>query len=187
MWLEAFLTRCRELLRIAPLILIALFAAMPAGAAPIALSSILASPIEGTWKTLNGTELTVAPCPEGFCGTLSWIVIPKQYSAMCEQDKAAFGAAMVDLKNPDPSLRTRPMLGLQILTLKPTNDPLAFTAHIYSAEDGKSYDGNVWVVNNNQTLRLGGGCIGSICAVTQDWPKVPTREGTPDFTCEGGQ
>lgn len=152
-------------------------------AAPVPLSSLLGSPVEGSWKTQNGTEVTVAPCDEGYCGTLSWIVIPPEYSAQCEQDKAAFGAAMVDTKNPDKAMRTRSMIGLQILTLKPTNDPLAFNAHIYSAEDGKSYDGLAWVVNNNNTLRLGGGCVGSICVVTQDWPRVPVREGGPDFTC----
>ena len=36
------------------------------------------APIEGTWKTLNGTEINIAPCEDGFCGTLSWIVIPPE-------------------------------------------------------------------------------------------------------------
>jgi uncharacterized protein (DUF2147 family) len=161
---------------------IASFAA-PAVAAPIPLSSVIGSPIEGSWKTQNGTEVTIAPCPEGYCGTLSWIVIPPDYSALCEQDKAAFGAQMLDTKNPDKALRSRSMIGMQMMTLKPTGDPLAFTAHIYSAEDGKSYDGNAWVVNDNNTLRLGGGCVGSLCVVTQDWPRVPARDGGPDFTC----
>jgi hypothetical protein len=34
-------------------------------------------------------------------------------------------------------------------------------------------------------LRLGGGCLMGLCAVTQDWPRVPPRDNTPDFTCEG--
>lgn len=186
MLLKTFPIQFRSLLRNAGLIALsafAVFSTLPAIAAPIALSSFLASPVEGTWRTEKGTELTVAPCDAGFCGTLSWIVVPPEYSAICQQDKAAFGTAMVDLKNADPALRTRPMLGLQILTLKPTDDPLAFTVHIYNAEDGKDYDGSVWIMNNNETLRMGGGCLGNMCAVTQDWPKVPARDVSPDFTC----
>ena len=31
-------------------------------------------PIEGTWRTVLNSEITIAPCPEGFCGALSKIV-----------------------------------------------------------------------------------------------------------------
>jgi uncharacterized protein (DUF2147 family) len=158
-------------------------AVVPSNAAPVALSSILGSPIEGSWRTLQGTEVTVAPCDEAYCGTLTWVVVPKQFTPICEQDKAAFALQMTDLNNPDPALKTRPILGMEILKLQPTGDPRTFNAHIYNSEDGKSYDGLVWVVNNDTTLRLGGGCLGSLCAVTQDWPRVPARLTTPDFTC----
>lgn len=141
------------------------------------------SPIVGSWKTQNGTEVTVAPCGKSFCGSLSWVVIPKDYSATCEADKAAFGEQMLDVNNQNSSLRTRKILGMQMLTLKQTGDPRTFTASIYNAEDGKTYDGIVWVVNNDKTLRLGGGCLGQICVVTQDWPRVPPRDNTPDFSC----
>jgi uncharacterized protein (DUF2147 family) len=165
--------------------LLAALPALPAAAAPVALSSLISSPIEGTWRTENGTEVTIAPCPEGFCGSLSWVVIPKANSAQCNQDKAAFGALMTDMNNQNKALRKRPILGMQMLTVKPTGDPLSFTASIYNAEDGKTYDGLIWVVNGNSTLRLGGGCIASMCVITQDWPRVPERPDTPDFTCDG--
>jgi uncharacterized protein (DUF2147 family) len=157
---------------------------LPSTAAPVPLSSVLGAPVEGAWRTLQGSEVTIAPCNGAYCGTLSWVVIPKDFTALCEQDRTAFGSQMVDTNNPDPTLKTRPILGLQMMTLQPTNDPRTFTAHIYNSEDGKNYDGLVWVVNNDTTLRLGGGCIGSICAVTQDWPRVPVRQNTPDFTCK---
>jgi len=158
-------------------------ATLPALAAPVALTSI-GSPLEGTWRTLNGTEVSIAPCDQGFCGTLSWVVIPKEFSAQCEQDKAAFGAQMLDLQNPDASLKARPVVGMMMMTLRPSSDPKTFTANIYNAQDGKNYDGVAWVINGDSTLRLGGGCMGSICAMTQDWPRVPVREGPPDFTCQ---
>lgn len=179
MWFEPFSAVARRLAIAAVVLSVP---AIPAMAAPVALTSLLSSPAEGAWKTQNGTEITVAPCDEGFCGTLSWVIVPPQYAAQCEQDKAAFGPQMLDYQNASPALRTRPILGMQILTLKPTSDPTAFTANIYNAEDGKSYDGLVWILAGN-TLRFGGGCVGSMCAVTQDWPRVPPRAVAPDFTC----
>jgi uncharacterized protein (DUF2147 family) len=151
-----------------------------------AATAVQAAAIEGTWRALNGTEITVQPCPEGYCGSLSYIVIPKAQAQMCRSmAKDAFASLMLDYNNVDKSLQTRPLLGVRMLTLKPTNEPEGYTATIYNAEDGKTYDVLIWVLNGN-TLRLGGGCIGSLCAVTQDWPKVAEREVAPDFTCEGG-
>lgn len=159
---------------------------LPAGAAPIALTSLV-SPVEGSWQTLNGTEITVAPCDQGFCGSLSWIVIPKEYAGLCQMNKDAFGTQMLDTKNPDPTLRTRSMIGMQMLTLKPTDAPDRFDIHIYNAQDGQSYDGEAWVKNGNNTLTVGGGCVGPVCAVTQDWPRVPVRPDAPNFACTPAQ
>lgn len=158
-------------------------AVLPSTAAPVPLSSVLGSPVEGAWRTLQGTEVMIAPCDQAYCGSLSWIVIPKEFSALCEADKTAFSTKMMDAKNPDPVLKTRSILGMQMMTLQPTADPRTFTARIYSSEDGQTYDGLIWVINGDTTLRLGGGCVGPICAVTQEWPRVPPRETAPDFTC----
>jgi hypothetical protein len=42
----------------------------PVEAAPV-------SPVEGVWRTQLLSEVTIAACPEGFCGTLSHIVVPE--------------------------------------------------------------------------------------------------------------
>ena len=153
---------------------------------PVATPAVPLAPIEGTWKTLNGSEITVRACETGFCGTLSWIVIPAEQTAMCQSmPKEDFATLILDYKNVEKSLQTRPLMGVPMLNIKPTNDPNAYTASIYNAEDGKTYDGLFWVVNGTQTLRLGGGCLGSLCAVTQDWPKVPDRADAPGFSCDG--
>jgi uncharacterized protein (DUF2147 family) len=154
--------------------------ALAAYAAP----ALAQAPIEGTWRTLNGTEVRIVPCDSGFCGTLSWIVIPKEQSGMCKMmPKEDFGSLMLDYKNPDKSLQTRSLIGVQMLTVKPTNDPAAYTASVYNAEDGSTNDVLVWVLNNGTILRLGGGCLAGLCAVTQDWPRAADRGETPDFTC----
>lgn len=155
---------------------------VPAVAQDPAATRVLA-PIEGTWRTLTGTEINVQPCGAEFCGTFSFIVIPPgKDSDVCRgMAKTDFATLILDYKNPNQSLQTRSLLGLQAVSIKPTKDPNAYTANIYNAEEGKAYDVLLWT--RGDKLTLGGGCLGSMCAVTQDWPRVPDRENTPDFSC----
>ena len=190
MWLETTISAVR---RAVPAVLSAIILTVSAGplsalAAPVPLSTLTGSPAEGTWRTANGTEVTIGPCATGLCGTLSWVVIPKKNAEQCRTtDKKAFAQLMLDYSNPDKALQMRPLLGLTMLTLTPTNDPTAFTAKVYNPEDGSTNDVQVFILNGNNTLRIGGGCLGTICLQSQDWPRVPARPVAPDFTCEGGQ
>jgi uncharacterized protein (DUF2147 family) len=135
--------------------------------------------IEGTWQTQQGTEVTVVPCASGYCGILSWIVIPKDHSAECSADKPGFEAKMLDYQNPDKSLRTRSLIGMQMMSMKPTSDPKRYDIHIYDSEHGKSYDGVAEVDGNTLNLQQ---CLG-VCVNVQSWPRVPNRAGTPDVSC----
>ena len=147
-------------------------------------TAVPAAPIVGTWRTLTGTEINVTPCGKKFCGTFSFIVIPAKDAETCRSTpKAEFAALILDYQNPDKSLQSRPLLGFKALTLTPTDKDDAYKANIYNAEEGKTY--NVEMRVSGDTLTLGAGCFGSVCAVTQDWPRVPDR-AAPDFTCEGG-
>jgi len=189
-WLETtpFAVRRTVLALAGALLLTGLTGPAPTSAAPVALTSLMASPAQGTWRTLNGTEVTIAPCAEGLCGTLSWVVIPKKNAEQCRAtDKQTFASLMLDYSNPDKALQTRPILGLNILTLKPTSDPTSFTVKVYNPEDGSTNDAQLFIMNGNNTLRIGGGCLGTMCVQSQDWPRVPDRPDAPNFTCEGGQ
>ena len=157
-------------------------AAQTSEAAPAAATP--RPPVVGTWRTLTGTEINVQPCGAKFCGTFSYIVIPAKDAQACRSTpKGEFAALMLDYQNPNKALQTRSLLGLQAVTLERAGAPDDFTANIYNAEDGKSHDVRIWIRGN--TLTLGAGCLGSMCAVTQDWPRVRDRPA-PDFTCEGG-
>jgi len=174
--------------RLAPVLLAAATISLPAEAAPMPLSAVVRPPVVGTWRTQNGTEVSVAPCGDELCGTLSYIVIPKKNAAQCSAtDPQTFASLMLDYSNPDKSLQTRPLLGLTMLTIKPTGDPNTYTASAYNPEDGSTNDVQLFVVDGGATLRIGGGCFGGMCAVTQDWPRVPDRPDAPTFTCTGGQ
>ena len=148
---------------------------------PLAVARTPAS-IEGTWRTQTGTEINVQPCGTDFCGTFSYIELPAKEAEMCRSmAKQDFATLILDYKNPDQSLQTRSLLGLNAVAIKATNDPNAYTANIYNAEEGKAYDVLLWTKGDK--LTLGGGCLGNLCAVTQDWPRVPDRPDAPTFGC----
>lgn len=138
-----------------------------------------AAPIEGTWQAPEQAEITVMPCGGDYCGELSWIVIPREHSTECRADKAKFESEMLDYQNPNPSMRSRSLIGLQMMTLRPTHDPNRYDVHIYSSEDGKSYNGVAVVSGDTLNLQQ---CMG-ICVTVQSWPRLPPRVGTPGFTC----
>ena len=56
---------------------LALLSSLPSHAEPVPLSAVTGPSATGTWRTLEGDEITVAPCADGLCGTLSYIIIPK--------------------------------------------------------------------------------------------------------------
>ena len=156
--------------------------------------------IEGSWRTQNGTEVTIAPCGDAlcgeclaappvhdgdtYCGYLRWVVGPPEYAEQCAADRAAFAAQMLDARNPDPTLQSRPIVGLELMHLRPTGND--FAGDIYNAQDGSTVNNlTVWVTDGGDTLRIGGGCFGHMCIGTQDWPRVPTRPAF-DFSCTPG-
>jgi uncharacterized protein (DUF2147 family) len=118
-----------------------------------------AQALEGTtWRTQGGNgTIRIEACGNKTCGR----ILPAQPRP---------GQSTVDDKNPNPALRTRPLVGLNILT--------GFTRHadnsykggtIYNPEDGKTYrsefklkrDGNLEVK----------GCVGPFCQA-QTWTPV---------------
>jgi uncharacterized protein (DUF2147 family) len=144
-------------------------------------SALARSTIEGTWITPQKAEVTIAPCGDAYCGTLSWIVIPDENAAACEMNQDAFALQMVDFQNPDPTLRARALVGMEILTLR-VQGTGTFEGSIYNAQDGQSYAGVVSVLGPD-TIELGNGCAFGMCIMTQEWRRVATRLEAPGFTC----
>lgn len=135
------------------------------------------SPIEGVWLTAAKSELTVAACPDGFCGSITKIVVPDD---LYKQNKAAIdsmGGAdrATDVMNKDPTLRSRPILGLQILTVHPGNKPQIFDGTIYNPEDGNTYSGYIEVLGPDK-IRLNGCILYNIVCKGEEWTRVPEPE-----------
>lgn len=141
--------------------------------APVELA-VPPAPIEGIWQTLLKSEITIVACPEGFCGTLSKIIVPsegltpEEMAAAQAMDPATF----TDIRNKDPELRARPMLGLQILTLYPSTKPNIYDGEIYNPEDGNTYSGYVEMTGPD-VARLNGCVLFNVLCKGEDWVRLP--------------
>lgn len=132
-----------------PLLAAALLAPAPAFAA---------TPIAGRWTTADRSGVvTVGPCGATVCGRLTQIL------------KSEPGAAKTDVNNRDPALRSRPIMGMPILSgfVDKGND---WRGTIYDPRNGKSYK-SIVSRNSDGTLAVKG-CIAFFCQ-TQVW--TPAR------------
>jgi len=128
-------------------------AALALGAAPA-----LADPVDGEWLNQDRTgKIRFAACPakaDRMCGTISWLKDPTKTK---------------DVNNPDPALRSRPLVGLQVVRDFKLAAPGRWTGgKIYDPKSGKTYDSKA-AVNADGTLKLEG-CIAFICQA-QTWTR----------------
>jgi uncharacterized protein (DUF2147 family) len=108
-------------------LLIVLFVATPARAQD-------PTPV-GVWLHENKRiKVEIAPCGDALCGKLVWFKRPND----------AAGLPLVDVLNPNPVLRTRPLLGLEILHgLRPAGDGTWEDGTIYNPDDGETYSASM--------------------------------------------
>ncbi len=131
--------------------------------------------VEGVWTTPELSEMTIAPCEQGFCGTLSKIVItPEQVAQYGVAPEQIDIASLTDTFSEDPALKGRPMLGLQILTLRATDNPWRFEGEIYNPRDGKTYAGSIDVMGADSVLLKG--CALYVICQEQIWTRAPVVE-----------
>lgn len=107
----------------------------------------------GIWLTEKGdARVRVSRCGGGLCGAI--VSLRDKLDPMT-------GRPAVDDKNPDPALRNRSMVGVQLFFgMKPVG-PNKWSGQIYNSDDGKMYDSNVMVAGP-AALKVEG-CVGAIC------------------------
>ena len=100
----------------------------------------------GLWLTHKGkAKLKITECGSGLCSQIVWLRRPY----------GSDGAGVRDAYNPDPSLRSRPVLGLETFSGLQPAGPKRWAGRIYNPEDGRHYDASITVVNP-QTIRVKG-------------------------------
>lgn len=123
-----------------------------------------ADPAEGVWLTPGGqSKVQVAPCrndAKRLCGNIVWLKNPKRKD----------GSPVLDGSNPDPKLRTRPILGLSFITGFRRDAPGRWSGgKIYNPSDGKTYASKL-SIQPDGTLKVEG-CVLVVCR-GQTWTRT---------------
>lgn len=119
----------------------------------------MAGPLDvaGRWETPDKeSHIVIEDCGDGTpCGSIAWFTPPAPEAK--------------DVNNPDESLRSRPILGLTILSdFKKKGDQWK-GGTIYDPEAGKSYASKLKLTDDD-TLEVKG-CIAFLCQ-SQYWTRV---------------
>lgn len=129
------------------------------------------SVITGTWLTQSKSHITIEACEEGFCGHISKIVIPQYIIDKYGSDVIAAQGNFTDVLNKDPSLRSRPIHGLQILILNGQSAPNRYEGQIYNPENGETFSGFV-EIQGSDNIRLSGCVLFNLICMGEDWTRV---------------
>lgn len=130
-----------------------------AGLLMLPLLAQAASPITGRWVTQSKDGVVeVYPCGENICGKLSKFLV-----------NPPAGPGAKDINNPDKGLRSRTILGMNVLTgFKAAGDE--WKGQIYDPKSGKTYRSIVYKGKSGNLVVKG--CIGPFCQA-QTW--TPAR------------
>jgi len=97
----------------------------------------------GPWKTEGEkSAIEIYGCGEKLCGKVAWL----KNSNYVSSNDGPVGTPKVDRKNPDPALRDRPIIGLQVIEgLTPTGDNRWEHGTCYDPESGNSYQCKIYL------------------------------------------
>lgn len=141
------------------LMTLAIFAAL--AAASQSASAQTPSALDGNWATRGfGSIVQFRPCagaPEAQCGRIIWLWEPNDER----------GRPRVDNHNPDRALRTRSLIGVEIVRgLRETSPGVWSEGSLYNPDDGRTYTGAIRIRNGALELR---GCALGVFCQTQVW------------------
>jgi uncharacterized protein (DUF2147 family) len=120
-----------------------------------------AAAITGNWATRGfGSIVQFRPCgasSETMCGRIVWLWEPNDGN----------GRPRTDNHNPDRTLRTRSLVGVEIVRgLRETEPGVWSEGALYNPDDGRTYSGTLRLNNGVLELR---GCAMSVFCQTQLW------------------
>lgn len=135
---------------------------------PLSSAAYAADPT-GAWLNEDKDGIVqIADCGGALCGNVVWIKNPLD---------AATGQPALDKKNTDPAQRSRPIMGLRVLSaMKPSSTAGKWDGNIYSIDDGKTFGGNLIMKGDNE-MRVQG-CVMLICQ-GETWTRTALPAAAP--------
>lgn len=125
--------------------------------------------ILGTWTTKNAkSRVDIYTCGTMICGK---IVSLKEPVYPPDDEKGMAGQTKIDRENPDPKLRKRPLIGLELLKdFKRVEPGLWKEGTIYDPESGKTYSCKL-TLQSPKRLKVRGFIGFSFIGRTQYWTR----------------
>lgn len=116
--------------------------------------------LSGRWATEGfGSIVEFRPCPTTpteMCGRMIWLWAP-----------APEGGPRLDRQNPDPALRSRQLVGIEIVSgLRETAPGVWTSGRLYNPDDGRTYTGTVRLRGGLLELK---GCAFNVVCRIQTW------------------
>lgn len=146
--------------------LLALAAVLILGVKAVAAGPATAQPrpdLAGRWMTEDfGSIVEFRPCvqaPGEVCGRIVWL-----------RRQTSGGRPGADGRNPNPGLRARPLMGVEIVTgLRETAPGVWTGGRLYNPEEGRTYSGSIRIAGGALELK---GCALSIICRSQTWRRA---------------
>jgi uncharacterized protein (DUF2147 family) len=141
-------------------------------AAPIAWAADDADAVLGNWITADGkAKVEITKHGDVYDGSIVWLKEPN-YPA---DDKQGMGGKpKVDRENPDTTLKSRPIVGLPLVSgFKYGGDNAWTDGHIYDPESGKLYSCKMTLMMDG-SLKVRGYWGISLFGRTEIWTRPPT-------------
>ncbi len=124
--------------------------------------------ILGVWNTAEGrSRVEVYPCADRYCGRIIWLKEPV-YPA--DDAKGMAGQPKVDRENSDAALRSRPLMGLEILRDFRYEDNQWRGGTIYDPREGKTYSCKI-TLGDDGKLKVRGYIGISLFGKTTEWTR----------------
>jgi uncharacterized protein (DUF2147 family) len=116
----------------------------------------------GLWLTTEGKAVVeISRCEETYCGRIVWV-----------RDSLKEGKPVVDDKNPDETLKNRPVLGMEMLYDFVYDEDNVWTdGTIYDPESGDEYSAKMTLVSE-ATMELRGYVLLPLFGRTETWTRV---------------
>jgi uncharacterized protein (DUF2147 family) len=107
----------------------------------------------GLWRSESGlSRYRVRYCGQGICVKIDWIVE---------------GPEVRDVNNPDPALRSRRVMGIDIISKSKPAGKDRWTGEIYNFKNGQTYIGKAELIDRNH-LRVAGCVLGGLICISQN-------------------
>src|SRR4051812_23027889 len=125
--------------------------ALACALATLAIDPATADP-RGLWQAEDGSRVRIASCGKALCGTMANAKTPADPET---------GRPWTDKNNPDPAMKTRPLIELMVFIAMQPSGPNKWSGTLYDNDRGITVQGSI-TEQGSEIIRVEG-CMGAMC------------------------